>query len=70
MQRFLVLYAEARANGDGACAVEIQQELCCHPHASLLSVLVELLETPGGALFVDPRCASVLASHPEIRSWP
>lgn len=70
VQRLIVNYEEACAKDDGTRALEIQHDLCCHPHASLLSVLVEILGKPGGTLLVqEPRCAAILAAYPQIRSW-
>src|SRR5262249_18195858 len=69
VQTPLLAHEAACAKGDSTQAIEAQRDLCCHPHASLLSVLIELLESPGGATFVDPRCAAVIQNHPEIRRW-
>jgi uncharacterized protein (TIGR02646 family) len=69
IQRLVVYFAEACVKGDHARALKIQHDLCCHPHASVLSALIDLLESPGGAPFVDADCAAVLAAYPEIRSW-
>jgi uncharacterized protein (TIGR02646 family) len=68
-QRLIVDYGDACAKDDSARAREAQRDLCCQPHASVLSALIEILESPGGALFIDERCAAVLAAYPEIRSW-
>lgn len=69
VQRLIIDYGDACAKDDSARALEAQRDLCCHPHASVLSALIELLESPGGARFVASRCADVLAAYPEVRSW-
>ena len=70
VQRCLVSYDEACTEGNSVRALEVQRDLCQHPHASLLSLLIEVLEKPGGALLVaERRCGPILAAYPEIRSW-
>lgn len=70
MQRCLVSFDEACRSGDTVRALEAQRDLCLHPHASLLSLLIEILDKPGGALLVqEPRCAAILGAYPEIRGW-
>ncbi len=70
VQRCLVSYDEACTEGNSVRALEVQRDLCQHPHASLLSLLIEVLEKPGGALLVaERRCGPILAVYPEIKSW-
>jgi uncharacterized protein (TIGR02646 family) len=69
-QRLLVDYADACVADDTARALAAQHDLCRDPHGSLLGVLIEFLDSPALASLVpEPRCAAILAAHPEIRSW-
>ncbi|MEO5727790.1 MAG: HNH endonuclease [Byssovorax sp.] len=70
VQRCLVSYDEACTEGNWVRALEVQRDLCQHPHASLLSLLIEVLGKPGGALLVaERRCGPILAAYPEIGTW-
>jgi uncharacterized protein (TIGR02646 family) len=70
VQRCLVDFHEACAGGDTVRSLEVQRDLCKHPHASLLSLLIEILQKPGGALLVaEKRCPAIIAAYPEIRDW-
>ena len=70
VQRYLVSYDEACAAGDAVRASEIERDLRKQQHASLLSMLIEILGMPGGALLVaERRCSTILAAYPEIRGW-
>jgi len=70
VQRLIVDYGEACAADDAGRALAAQHDLCCHPHASLLAVLVDVIDRPGGNLIVrEPRCAGIVATYPEIRGW-
>jgi hypothetical protein len=70
VQRLLVSFDDACATGDWIKALEAQHDLCRQPHSSVLSVLINILDKPGGALLVqEPRCGAILAAYPEIRDW-
>ncbi|MFS8064844.1 MAG: hypothetical protein ACMG6S_00605 [Byssovorax sp.] len=70
IQHYLVSYDEACTEGDEVRAMVVKTDLCQYPHASLLSLLIEVLEKPGGALLVaERRCGPILATYPEIKSW-
>lgn len=70
VQRLIADYADARVAGDAERALAAKNDLCSHPHGSLLGVLIDVLGKPGGNLLVQaPHCGAILAAHPEIRSW-
>jgi uncharacterized protein (TIGR02646 family) len=69
VQRLVLDHDDACVKGDTTRAIEAQRDLCSHPHASLLAVLVELSTSRRGVACIDPRCAAAIADHPEMRSW-
>lgn len=70
MQRCLVSYDEARKASDMVRASEVERDPRKQQHASLLSMLIEVLKKPGGALLVtETRCGAILTAYPEIRDW-
>jgi uncharacterized protein (TIGR02646 family) len=70
VQRCLVSYDEARRASDMVRASEVERDLRKQQHASLLAMLIEVLEKPGGALLVtETRCSAILAAYPEVRGW-
>lgn len=70
VQRLLVDFDDSIRRGDSRAAIEAQKDLCHHPHASVLPVLIETLAKPGGDLLVqEKRCAAILDQYPEIRDW-
>lgn len=70
VQSLLLGLDEAFAREDWSHVDEYRADLSSDPLASLLALLIQYLDNPDTASLVkEPRCASILARHPAIRSW-
>jgi len=70
IQQLVVDYAAQCACGNAEEALVIQGLICRHTLASALCDLLQLLDSPGGALLIRPDCRAAIEAHPEIRHWP
>lgn len=70
VQAYIVSYAKACSRGDAPLALYAQRALCRHPLASVLSTLMDLLDSPRATLLIEQDCIAAIEAHPEIRDWP
>jgi uncharacterized protein (TIGR02646 family) len=68
LQKLIVVYAQAKEEGDLAEAAKIETALREHPFAGVLAALLHLAAGPGAAL-VHPVSLQALRQNPEIQRW-
>jgi len=70
VQALIVSFAKACDRHDDPRALYAQRAICRHPLASVLSTLMDFLDSPRAALLIDHDCIAAVAAYPEIRDWP